>query len=665
MHKCFSPSYCIAIFLAITTTSLVKGQTTDSLLHLLNNGQPMDDARRFNLLNEVIASSNHADTILKYCDETIKLAEKLDINPAPAFVYKGFGYLLSGKLASSLECLMKAANFYKKENNNVGLATAYTYIAEAYNQQENYNNSKLYLRNAVDIFRTEKDTLRLATTLHNLGYVDYCIGQYDTALILYTRTSEIYLKLGMLTEYGFCLGNSGLVYSRRSEFIKAEDYLLRAIDILTKQGDERGVTQFMIEYAGILQHKGEIEKGIASARRSLDKATKNNFLEFERDAANRLAILYKASGKYDSAFFYQSLYINANDSIKSFKSIQKMADLRTEFEVSKKQAEVDTLRRNRIVQLIVISGLALILLLAIALIMLYYYSLKRSRKLTAALDERRILLEKQGAELKKQGEELLQQKEEIISSITYAKKIQSAILPPERYINELLGRNFILYKPKEIVSGDFYWVKQVRDYIIIVCADCTGHGVPGAFMSVLGISLLNEIVERKEVTRANLILNEMREEIKQALRQVGEGKEQKDGLDIALCVIDNKNMMLQYSGANIPLYIIKQTDRGPEFKEILADPMPVGVYMPDYESFSVHEVQLEEGDVFYTFSDGYRDQNGGDKNKRFTSSRFRKLLLDIHEQPMAIQKGILEQTLIDWMGTHSQRDDILVIGIKI
>ena len=156
-------------------------------------------------------------------------------------VFKGFGYLNSGKLASALECFMKAANYYKADHNNIGVAAAYTYISEAYNQQENYDNAKYYLKNAIEIFTKEKDSMNLAMALHNLGYANYSMGQYDSALIIFSKTSEIYQRLGYLKEYAYCLGNSGLVYSRQSEFEKAEDYLLRAIEILTKQGDDYAV----------------------------------------------------------------------------------------------------------------------------------------------------------------------------------------------------------------------------------------------------------------------------------------------------------------------------------------------------------------------------------------------------------------------------------------
>jgi len=671
-------AFCIAFIMAINSQSAVDGQSTDSLLYLLNNNMVKDDTEKFEILCRIASSLTDADSILQYSEQAIKLAEKLNILPARPIVYKGFGYLNSGKLASALECFMKAASYYKEDNNNSGLAAVYLYIAEAYNLQENYDNAKYYLKNAIEIYNKEKDTINLASALHNLGYANYSMGQYDTALIIFSKTGEIYQRLNSLTKYAYCLGNSGLVYSRQSEFEKAEEYLLRAIEILTREGDEYAVTQYMIEYANILQHKGEVKKAIACATESFDNATKNSILEFERDAAYRLAQLYQVSGMYDSAFHYQSLYINANDSIKSFKNIQKMADLRTEFEVAKKQAEVNVLQKNKVIQLIVIVSLVLILLLAMGLIMLYYYNLKRSQKFTAVLDERRILLEKQSAELKEQNDKIIKtneelkqlyettnsQKEEIISSINYAQRIQSAILPPEIYITELLNENFIFYKPKEIVSGDFYWIKQVKHYIILVSADCTGHGVPGAFMSMLGISCLNEIVQNREVTQANQILNELRKEIKHSLRQTGKKEESRDGIDMALCVIDRKKNILQYSGAHNPLYIITNNNEEAVLKEIKADPMPVGVHFFSDKSFTNHEIQLNIGDAFYIFSDGFVDQNGGNNNHRFSSEKFKKLLLDIHDHPMYEQKEILEQTLKDWMGEHSQRDDILVIGVR-
>lgn len=263
---------------------------------------------------------------------------------------------------------------------------------------------------------------------------------------------------------------------------------------------------------------------------------------------------------------------------------------------------------------------------------------------TRIIDEQKSVLENQNQDVLRQKEEIQlqnevlnqrneeieaqrdyahKQNEEITDSINYAKRIQSAMLPPKTYISELLSDNFILYKPRDIVSGDFYWIKQVNQYVVIAAADCTGHGIPGAFMSILGIGHLNEIVQRREVTQADQVLNELRKQIKYALRQHGERDESKDGIDMALCVLDLKNSMMQYSGANNPLYLIRNTDREAELIEFKADRMPLGYYYGKDVAFTNHDIKLEPGDTFYMFSDGFVDQKGGEENKKFMSSRYK------------------------------------------
>ncbi len=293
---------------------------------------------------------------------------------------------------------------------------------------------------------------------------------------------------------------------------------------------------------------------------------------------------------------------------------------------------------------------------------------ERTKEIAEQKDEietQRDEIEAQRDEVKSQRDLVIEQKNEIIDSMTYAEKIQSAMLPPESYVTELVNENFIFYKPRDIVSGDFYWIKQVNQYIVLVAADCTGHGIPGALMSMLGISHLNEIVQRREITQSNQILNELRKQIKFSLRQHGQTDEAKDGIDLALCVLDLRNMKMQYSGANNPLYLIRDVDDVPEFKEIKADKMPIGYYQNKDRAFVNHDIQLQTGDTFYIFSDGFIDQKGGKDNKKFLSKNFKKLLLEIHDRAMYDQKDILEKTLSEWMGGNSQVDDILVIGVRI
>jgi len=666
----------VAFLTVVCSPDLIKGQSIDSLLYLIDNDLIEDDSDKYDLLSQVIKDINDTESKIRYCDQAIELAQKLDILPALPYLMKGEAFLDIGVPAKALEYFIQAAKYYEKNDKSAGLANAYLLMAETYNNQGNPENEKLYLQNAIEIYEQEKDSLNLGIALHNLAYANYSKGQYDTALVVYIKTLDLFKKLNNTNAYFHCLGNLGLVYSGLSDFDKAEEYLLTAIDTLARLGDERAVAEFTIEYANILQEKGETKKAITYASRALEITDNPNY---ERDASFLLARLYRISGRFDSAYYFQSIFIVANDSIKNIESVQRMADLRTEFEVGKKQAEVDVLEKIKMRNTIIIIGLGIILLLAIGLVSLYYYNLKHSRELTGALEERRLLLEIQSSELKERNDEILsaneelkqlneitsRQRDEIISSINYAQRIQSALLPPETYISELLNENFILHKPRDIVSGDFYWIKQVNQYIVLVAADCTGHGVPGAFMSMLGMSYLNEIVQRREITQANQILNELRKQIKYSLRQHGQRYESKDGIDMALCVMDLKSMKMQYAGANNPIYLIKDVNGTTELKEIKADRMPLGFYQGKDISFVNHDIQLEMGDTFYMFSDGFIDQKGGKGNKKYMRKNFKDFLLEIHDQPMHDQKGILDKTLAAWMGNNSQTDDILVIGVRV
>ena len=326
---------------------------------------------------------------------------------------------------------------------------------------------------------------------------------------------------------------------------------------------------------------------------------------------------------------------------------------------------------------------------------------------TAEVVAQKTEIEAQRDEIVAQRDLVMEQKEhieliheEITDSIHYAKRIQRAILPDEEHVNSAVPEHFILFKPKDIVSGDYYWAsvlksenkvnKDLIGKLVITAADCTGHGVPGAFMSMLGVSFLNEIVNEKGVDRPDLILNMMRENVISSLQQKGAEGEQKDGMDMSLCVIDIEQMKLQYAGANNPVYIIRNKElpeiilnnddaetkeiEGEKYnlKEVKADKMPIAIYVL-MNDFRLNEVDLLSGDTIYMFSDGYADQFGGKKGKKFKYKPFKELLLSIQNLPMNEQKQILDQRIEEWKNTINEKtgqiseqiDDIVVIGIKI
>ena len=256
--------------------------------------------------------------------------------------------------------------------------------------------------------------------------------------------------------------------------------------------------------------------------------------------------------------------------------------------------------------------------------------------------------------------EISYKNEQITESISYAQRIQRASLPPEEQLKKLLPDHFIIYEPKDIVSGDFYWIKKEGDKIIVVAGDCTGHGVPGAMLSMYGIAFLNEIVAKENIVLPDQILNHLRDTAIKSLN-AGHEKEISDGMDIALLSIHEDFSYLKYAGAFNHLWLI----RGGELIEFKADRMPIGIHDRMQTPFSCNHVELQPGDCLYIFSDGYADQFGGEKNGKFMSKRFKNLLLENADKPMELQKNAIMNAHKEWKGETEQIDDIVIIGIKI
>lgn len=248
---------------------------------------------------------------------------------------------------------------------------------------------------------------------------------------------------------------------------------------------------------------------------------------------------------------------------------------------------------------------------------------------------------------------------QITDSINYASRIQNAILPTEKYLSEILNDYFILFRPKDIVSGDFYWAKKIDHKVIIIAADCTGHGIPGAFMSMFGVAFLNEIIGREDITIPAMILGRLREMIIDSLSQAS-GSEVKDGMDMAVISIDYNHNIVEFAGAQNPMYLV----RDKELIQINCDKIPVSIHIR-MDDFTNHKLEIKNNDRIYIFSDGYPDQFGGPYYKKFMYNPFKQLILENAEKPMKEQKKILGQVFDDWKGKHDQIDDVVVIGIKI
>jgi serine phosphatase RsbU (regulator of sigma subunit) len=293
--------------------------------------------------------------------------------------------------------------------------------------------------------------------------------------------------------------------------------------------------------------------------------------------------------------------------------------------------------------------------LALIMLVLIYGRYRTKKKANEALDRKNQEIEQQ----KKTVEE---KNVEITSSIEYAKRIQDAIMPSMDEIHSTLPESFVYYRPKEIVSGDFYWYAKQGKISFIAAVDCTGHGVPGAFMSMIGNDHLNQIVNVEKRSRPDEILNRLHHEIQVTLKQKHGVTDNHDGMDIALCAIDHDKNRLYFASANRYLYMVRDN----KLSEIKGDHFNLGGIMhEDVRHYNLHEVALKKGDVFYIFSDGISDQFGGEKSKKFGYKRLKELLTQLHPKPMEEHRSIFEKTILDWMGEDDQIDDFLLIGIRI
>ncbi|HIA36531.1 MAG TPA: tetratricopeptide repeat protein, partial [Flavobacteriales bacterium] len=434
------------------------------------------------------------------------------------------------------------------------------------------------------------------------------------------------------------------------DYAKAMDYYTRSLKINEELGDKSGIAASLINIGVIYQELGDYAKAVEKSTKALSIAQEIGNVFNIKDASNNLWETYKKLGKHSQALEMHELYIEMRDSMLSIENKEAIIQQEFKYKYEKEQVLEEakhqeqmalSAEREKRQQLIAYSaGGGLVMVLLFAFFILNRLQITRRQK--KVIEQQKELVE--------------EQKKDITDSIHYAENIQKALLPSARELS-LIPDGFVLFQPKDIVSGDFYWMQHHNDRVYLAACDCTGHGVPGAFMSMIGSSLLDEAVVEKGITKPNEIFFEVRKGFINALKQTGDT--QKDGMDAVLIAWD-KQSNLQLAAAYSPVLIIKAG----EMKELKPDRQPVGFHTGEQKPFTHHELKLEKGDTIYIFSDGYPDQFGGPKDKKFMMKNFKKLLLTIQDKTMNEQKTILETTMAEWQGDTEQVDDILVMGVR-
>jgi serine phosphatase RsbU (regulator of sigma subunit) len=624
--------------------------------------------------------------------DTIGIANTLDNIGA---VYK-----IQGNYMTAINYHTQSLVIREKVNHRIGISSSLSNIAALQKELGEYDKALANFERALQITKEENYQPGVSSALNNIGAIYLDLGEYDKAIEVQQQSLVIKQALGDKQGIASSLANIGLSLLKLGENEKALDRITKGLAIYREIGDKQGIAISQILLGNIASDKENYSLAYQYYKEALTNAQTIGALQQIMDASKALYYANKRLNKPARTLAMFELYISSRDSLDSESNQKEIIRQGFKYDYDKKhlgdslafeqqqeieslayQAELDKEANQRYV---LYGGLVFLLLLG----GVTFRGYQRKRK-------DNILITEQKKEVEHQKEIVEEAHQEIKDSIAYAKRIQSAILPPVKLVKEYLKESFILYKPKDVVAGDFYWMESVAEpvlseaevtgknkitKVLYAAADCTGHGVPGAMVSVVCNNALNRSIREYGLTDPGEILTKTREIVIQEFEKSEE--EVKDGMDIALCSLEGNK--LQYAGANNPLWIIRDCHTEPV--EVLDNPnmsvfrqaqddtlciietkankQPIGQF-DNPEPYTTHSFELEQGDSIYIFSDGYVDQFGGEKGKKFKAKAFRELLLSIQDKSMEEQKTIIDDVFETWKGTLEQIDDVCIIGVRI
>lgn len=539
-----------------------------------------------------------------------------------------------------------------------------------------------FYRKSLEIEDRTEDQEGIVNALNKIGSIYLQRKEHETALDYFKRSVKTAKQNDLVYLASMCLGNVGVAFERLEMHDSALFYYEEAKIQMAEMGDWDGLSNVNYNIGMIYIEDGVYVKAISYCREGLRLAKEHQAKYRETLNCDCLYHAFKGMGRSDSSLFYYEIADTLQQSFDNKELTRELAQKEISF-VHQQERYQDSLEHENEIAIqtanreqeraesqltIVYLGGGLILLFLIGLII--YTRLSATKKQKEAIEEQADLT-------RKQKEIIEEQKLEIDQSIAYAELIQKASLPTKDH-NNIFNDSFLLYLPKDIVSGDFYWLEEDEEYQYFSVADCTGHGIPGAFISMIGTILLNEIYNSKNIRKPGDILDELNRLIQLTL--LSKEGQLKDGMDMSFGRIRKSDLMLDCAGANNPVWIIssdatKEIDsttvqpnmtKGQfHLYEVKADKQPVGKYHDHHQPFTPHEIQLSQGDQLFLFSDGYADQFGGPKGKKFKYKPFKELLLSQFELPLNKQNQNVLQAFKDWKGSYEQIDDVCILSVKV
>ena len=621
-------------------------------------------ANTLNNIGFIYKVQGHIQKSLKYHNKSLAL--QLQVNDKLGMAYTlneiGMLYESQGDIPKALEYFHKSLKINEEINNQIGIGDALNNIGNVFENQADHGKALEYLKKALKISEKINNKSKIANNLLNIGSIYKSQGDINNSLDCYNNSLKIAEQIQDKGLIAYALHNIGDVFVKKGDNKNALTYFKRSLKIREDIDDKQGISNTLANLANVILIEGKLMEAQNYAMSSLKIAKEIGFPENIKNAATTLKAIYQSQNKYKNAFEMYSLEILMRDSINNQKTQKASIKKQMQYTYEKKELEIKaeqdkkdiiTIKEKQKQKIITYSvSFGFIIVLVLGLFILRGFKQKQKANL---------IITKQKLEVENQKHLIEEKHKEITDSINYAERIQRSFLATSTLLDENLNDYFVYFQPKDVVSGDFYWAHKLTDgKFALVTADSTGHGVPGAIMSLLNVTSLESAIKDGHNEPAE-IFNHTRQTIIERLKLDGSIEGGKDGMDGSLICFDFKNNKFTYTAANNPIWIVRQN----ELIELKGDKMPVGKHDKDQVLFTQHEFELNKGDVIYAITDGFPDQFGGTKGKKFMYKQLKEILVSISAKPLSEQKETLNTILKEWMGDVEQVDDITIIGVRI
>lgn len=655
--------FLLFLFFLFCNSINAQNEVIDSLNILIK--KDAEDTNKINHLRSLArayAVIGELNTCALKCKEGIQLAEKLNYKLGLGRLYNRLGncYTEQGNYSEALKILLQGLKIKKEINDKDGLCDNYLFLGNYFLYQSNLDEALNYFNLSLKTSQEIKKKSLASQAYSGQAVVYQAQGKNEEALKMHFECLKLIEKdsANIPTEYM----QIGYTYWALGQKHEAEKYFLATRDFCIRRNDKHHESFALLNLSNLYMEMGKVKEAFDAINKVISKSKEIGSKELLRDGYYQLTYIDSVNGNYKAAFEHHKLFIAYRDSITNIESQKSIIEQQAKHEFEKKEELIkleqtkkeavakSEKQKQQIILISVVIGLIFLILFSIFL----YKRYKQAQQQKSIIEKQKHLIE--------------EHQKETIDSITYAKRIQDAILPPIDLIKTKLPNSFVLFKPKDIVAGDFYWMESItlrnesdsvqEEIILIAAADCTGHGVPGAMVSVVCSNALNRAVKEFKLAETGAILDKVTDLVLETFEK--SSTEVKDGMDISLLSINKTTKQVQWSGANNPLWYFENK----ELKEIKADKQPIG--KSDHRKmFTTHTIDYKTNSTFYLFTDGYADQFGGPKGKKFKYKQFQETLSGILNKEPVEQSHELQIAFENWKGNLEQIDDVCVIGIQL